>query len=303
LSAVELTKRDNVSFSWIEMSMRVSLWSYIVSTAFVIGTTASAQSSNYHLEYVRNGETTDIVLVNDSSKAIDAYSLVQRCPLTQGSLGDDVLDSPENSVEIRFTDGRTAQSRSAEPGGRWFIYFFLNSDKSKYVGECALRAEFILFGDGSYEGKESQARSMKTKRDGMFASIIEWLEILNRHSADELDVIDLRKIAGQREDEDRQKALKYCKPGQSDCGESATLSYEFWAGKWKVDANINGCLIVSKMSGQDWCENDPGSVFQNVKDFLESWKSKFDADPAMKRLREEFPPSVPDKPVDERDPL
>ncbi|HEY3626730.1 MAG TPA: hypothetical protein VGL00_10605, partial [Terracidiphilus sp.] len=78
--AVELTKRDNVSFSWIEMSMRVSLWSYIVSTAFVIGTTASAQSSNYHLEYVRNGETTDIVLVNDSSKAIEAYSLVQRCP-------------------------------------------------------------------------------------------------------------------------------------------------------------------------------------------------------------------------------
>lgn len=278
--------------------MSLRSWRYFISGAFLTGVTVAAQSRNFHLDYVPAGQGTSIVLVNDSPSNIEAIRLAQECSLSRINMQTDVLDLPEHSGPIRDAAGNPARSIGPEQGGTWELLSFQNSEKSKYEGECAFRVEFILFGDGTYEGKESYARYLKTYRDGMFVSFIEWLETLNRRGADGFDVIGLEKFASRRRDEDQQKVVKYCKPGQSDCEESALLSAAFWTGKWRVDAELSGCIHVSEMVGRDWCENDrpPGQVFQNTKDFLERWKSKIDEDPAMKRLREVFPPSVPDKP-------
>jgi hypothetical protein len=280
------------------MAMSRGSWFWIhwciVSVAFLSGATATAQS-RFHLDYVPKGQTTSIVLVNDSSTTIEAITVTLDCPGSPTIVETDFLDRPEPSGNVRHPAGSPA--RTVEPRGTWELFSFQNSEKSKYVRECAPRVELVLFCDGSYEGTELQAHILKTWRDGMFASIIEWLEILNRPDADGFDAIGLEKLASKRRDDEQQKALHYCKPGQSDCEESALLSNAFWAGKWTVDAEISGCIDVSELVGRDWCENDRprGQVFQNTKDFLERWKSKIDEDPAMKRLREAFPPSVLDK--------
>src|SRR5579862_4339886 len=197
-----------------------SSWSWIccclVSVAFFTGATVNAQSRNFHLDYVLAGQGTRIVLVNESPNNIEAIRLAQDCSLSRINTKTDVLDLPEHSGPIRDAAGNPARSIGPQPGGTWDLFYFQNSEKSKYVGECAFRVEFILFGDGTYEGKESYARYLKTHRDGMFASIIEWLEILNRQDAGGFDVASLQKLASKRRDEDQQKVVKYCKPGQSD---------------------------------------------------------------------------------------
>jgi hypothetical protein len=287
------------------MSRGSSAWicACFVSVAFLTGATATAQSPNYHLEYVPDGaQRTWIVLVNDSPNTIEFVSLLQECSLVRQGTVVDALDRPEYSLLIRDAANNLSRSIGPEQGGTWELLFFENSEKSKYVGECAPRVEFILFGDGTYEGKESYAHYLKTQRDGMFASVIEWLEILNRKRADESSAIELEKMAGQRRDKEAQKVLEYCKPGRIDCEETARLVAGFWAGKWEVDAAIGSCIHVSEMAGRDWCENDrpPGQVVQYTMDYLERWKSKIEEDPAMKRLREIFPPSAPA--VDKRNP-
>src|SRR3954447_21580909 len=169
------------------MSVRSSFGGYSMMVALLAGATATAQSHNYHLNYLNKGQGTSIVLVNDSSTTIEATRLVSKCPLSGIIMQTDVMDRPELSGYVRYAAGST--ERSLEPGGTWELFSFQNSEKSYYVGECAPLVASVLFSDGSYEGTELEARSLKTKRDGMFAGTIEWLEILNRPGADGFDAI------------------------------------------------------------------------------------------------------------------
>jgi hypothetical protein len=248
------------------------------------------------LEYLPDGiQTTRIVLVNDSPNTIEAIRLAHECSLMRLSMNTDVLDSPDYSRMIRDAAGNPAQSIGPDPDGTWELEVFDNSERPKYVGECAPRVEFILFYDGSNEGKESEVRVLKARRDGEFASIIEWLEIFNRQEADRVDVAGLSELAIRRQDNNSDRGETYAHQYQSAGDEGSALAFYFWSAKWSVDVDVAFFLRYPQ-------SRPPEQAFQNEKDRLEKWTNKFDTDPAMKRLREVFPPSVPDKPVDKRDP-
>jgi hypothetical protein len=270
--------------------MHLSPVNCFISALFLTGIAATAQSSKYHLEFRPVDEqSTRIVLVNDSSQTIESFRMVQECSLIRNSLNQDVLYSPVFSSAIRDAGGGTAQSLGPEHGGTWEISTFRNSERSQNVGECTPRFELILFGDGSYDGKESAAHAMKAQRDGIVAGITEWQEIISRQDAGGADVNALANISGQREDEDRQKVHETFILASGHHGdESAELANEFWNGKMIVDSSIAGRFHPSSNGSIS------GQSFQRAKGLIEAWKGKIDADPAMSKLNETFPPFVPD---------
>jgi hypothetical protein len=270
--------------------MHSSLFNCFIPVAFLTGSMAIAQSSNYHLEYRPVDEqSTRIVLVNDSSQTIEAFRMVQQCSLIRNSLKQDVLQTPVFSSAIRDAEGGTVQSLGPEHGGTWDITVFQNSEKSQNTGECTPHFDVVLFGDGTYEGDELSAHAMKVQRDGVVAGITEWQEILSEQNADGADVYGLANISSQREDDDRQKVHETFIRASSHHGdESVRLANEFWSGKMIVDSSIAARFHANSnglISGQS---------FQRAKDLIEGWKAKVDADTAMKKLNELFPPFLPD---------
>jgi hypothetical protein len=99
----------------------------------------------------------------------------------------------------------------------------------------------------------------------------------------------LANISDQREDEDRQKVHETFILASGHHGdESAKLAYEFWSGKMIVDGSI--AVRFHPSSNGSISEQS----IQRVKGIIQAWKSKIDADPAMNKLNEVFPPFVPD---------
>ncbi len=271
------------------MSIRPSQLVLLVLVAFLTRFTVTAQSPNYHLEYTPiDDQSTRIVLVNDSPNTIEAFRMIQQCSLIQNHMSQDVLFTPVNLGSIRDAEGKTAKSVGPEHGGAWDVIAFRNAEKPVNTGECTPRFDLILFGDGSYEGKESAARAVKAERDGIVAGVTEWQELLRKNDADGGDVSQLADIARQREDEDRQKVREsFMLASSHHEDEAAELANEYWSGKMIADSNIAVRLHGSNNGASS------EQLLSHTRDFVETWKSKIDADPAMKKLNEIFPPFTP----------
>jgi hypothetical protein len=234
-----------------------------VSIVLVTGFTGAAQSPDYHLEYTPTGDqSTRIVLVNDSPNTIEAFRMIQQCSLIQNHMSQDVLFTPVNLSSIRDAEGKTAQSTGPEHGGTWDVISFHNGEKPMNTGECAPRFELILFGDGSYQGKESAARAVKAQRDGILAGITQWEELLS-HVADERDLSLLADVARQCQDNDLQKVHEtFMLATRRQNDEAAELANEFWSGKMIADSNIAVRLHGSNNGATS------AQVLSHTKDFV-----------------------------------
>jgi hypothetical protein len=226
---------------------------------------------------------TDIRLVNDSRQPIEAFYVSQHRDLCGAySIHDALQGWGSTQGDIHGADSRPYRGASVEPGGWWNGGFVSHYTDNNGDHECLVEIDAVIFGDGSYEGKEEVVQGLKAYRDGIRASVNDWSEKLKGESWDESSLSTLSAEAALREAGDRHQQSKY--PFNPIRDETKPLMRWYWEGREQVEENT-AIQLSSKLTG----EEATGRI-QKVAHIIALWKKKIDNDLSLQRLDAKFPP-------------
>jgi hypothetical protein len=239
----------------------------------------AAQSSSYHLEFEDNAGSKQVILVNDSEKPIEAFAASQRCQDGSASGGvRDILFYPSKDIDMQAAD-RSGPPRSGvlDTGARWSTLLVMFPER----GDCQNRITAVFFSDGSFEGDDAPARSLKAGRDGLAAGVHYWADRISREKPDGSMLNALVAEVRERTAADWAKQNKYPTSGHRDS--SAQPLWEYWESWLNVERTI-----------ESRCPNDlgqekPSATLRRVADMINGWKTKIDGNIALQKLNAVFP--------------
>lgn len=227
-----------------------------------------AQERGYHTE-LSDGTSGWIILVNDSQKPIETFSLTGKCGTISTEFVHDSLDGSRTG-SLHPAAGK--QSDTIKPGERFFSITKLLPQSSGCTWKVEVNA--AIYTDGTYDGDENVVRALQARRDGILAAAQDWTERLEvefaRKTAAEIVIADAKRLA----EEDLKKMMA---PSCS----SKPLACGYWQGRRHVDANV--ALHLERSN------KDLDAVYAwNIQD-IERWRKKIDTDGAFKRMDAIFP--------------
>jgi hypothetical protein len=227
----------------------------------------AGQSARPHLEYEPKGSLFQLVLVNDSEKTIEAFSVWQTCGKS-GQFTAAILYKG-----LRGTSGVIESGEHRGLGGGWKLP---SGDLA-----CDAQLEAIFFADGSFEGNDAAVRSLKARGDGVTASVNYWVDRIKREKNDGSTVGLLRDAIKQRVAADKVLQGRY--PLDPEHG-TPPLLREYWEGRREVDAALGACFP------RDLSTVKAHELLQRVTDYMEKRKADIDGTAALQKLNTIFPP-------------
>ena len=241
-----------------------------------------AQTSGYHMRLeARPAGHPHVVLVNDSEKAIEAFASSQQCKTGGFSAISDVLHSSRNPVGMEGgTEGKLHRTSVLQPGGRWLTDTEIIQDSGALCE--AARIDAVLFTDGSLEGKQTAARALKARRDGISAAVKFWVSRIGAENPDGSSLSALIQDATRRVAEDRKKELLYPLLNFHDDPWGTPL-YHYWVGRNQVDERVRQRL--SQRINREQARAQLRVVSIDVND----WEKKIDNNIALRVLNSIFP--------------
>jgi hypothetical protein len=231
------------------------------------------------LEFEDNAGSKQVILVNDSEKPIEAFAASQRCQDGSASGGvRDILFYPSKDIDMQAAD-RSGPPRSGvlDTGARWSTLLVMFPER----GDCQNRITAVFFSDGSFEGDDAPARSLKAGRDGLAAGVHYWADRISREKPDGSTLNALVAEVRARTAADWAKQNKYPTSGHRDS--SAQPLWEYWESWLNVERTI-----------ESRCPNDlgqekPSATLRKVADMINGWKTKIDGNIALQKLNAVFP--------------
>jgi hypothetical protein len=225
-----------------------------------------AQNPAYHVEF--SDRTSGwVILVNDSQKPIEAFTVKARCGAISATPTYDALEFGGGGTSHPAVKG--LQPAVIQPGQR----FFAEVNLAPQPSGCAWQGQVagVIYADGTYDGEESAVRDLQARRAGIAAALEYWSNAqLVGH--EQTVAANGQNNAERLSEEDLSKTWAYtCRDEPSVCA--------YWSGKRQVDQNV-----AKQMKG--------GAA---VNAYLDRWIAKFDADAAFKTLEAAFPSPVMDR--------
>ena len=253
------------------LSPRTQL-SLIILCLLSVATRLDAQPRGYHME-LSDGTTGYVILVNDSSKTIEAFHYKAICA-RNGRLGgitsadyDALSTSSKFAGSARGRDGRPvgrSQPDVTAPGGR--MQSLINFPAQP--GGCPWHADIdgVIYSDGTYEGSNDGVRSLQVWRDGLAEELQYWSTKLHQDSPTLFDPFAIGSEAQRRAD--------------SYMGRPEGLLNDYESGRRQV------ALSLSHLA---YGNPSPDELRRREEDFIDQWKKKLDDDVAFKRMNVIFP--------------
>lgn len=230
----------------------------------------AAQSSNYHVEFEPRGPRSysHLVLVNDSEKAIEAYSVLQVC----GRSAQFAATILSNGQTFLGTSGVIEPGERRTLRGGWTY--------RPDVPSCDAQVEAVILTDGSFEGKDAPVRGLKALGDGEAASIHYWADRIKAETPDGSTLGLLLDEIKRRIAQDEAEQRRY--PNHLDHVKFRPL-WEYWEGKKAVDFDIESQFP------RDLSSVEPTELLQRVTNYVEKRKAEIDGNEVMQKLNAIFP--------------
>lgn len=241
-------------------SIRLASFSVLLSLSSL---PVFAQTPAYHLE-LSDRTSGWVILVNDSQKPIEAFTVNATCGAVTTAPTYDALEfsgggSPHPAV-------KGLQPSLIQPGQRFFAPVNLAPQPSG----CAWHGEVagVIYADGTYDGQESAVHDLQARRAGIAAALQYWSnEQLGGH--EQRVEANGSTYAESLAADDLSKTWSYtCRDEPAVCA--------YWEGRRHVDQN------VAQLMKRDAA----------MSPYLDRWTAKFDADVAFKTLALTFPSPV-----------
>ena len=222
-----------------------------------------AQNPAYHLEF--SDRTSGwVILVNDSQKPIEAFTVKATCGALSATPAYDALEFSGGGISHPAVKG--LQPSLIQPGQRFFALVNLAPQPSG----CAWQGQVagVIYADGTYDGQESAVRDLQARRAGIAAALQYWSNIqLIGH--EQTVAANGPTNAESLSQDDLAKTWAYtCRDEPSVCA--------YWSGRHHVDQNVAQGLKHNAAMGP----------------YLDRWSAKFDADVAFKTLEVTFPSPI-----------
>ena len=226
-----------------------------------------AQSPAYHVE-LSDRTSGWVILVNDSQKPIEAFTVTATCGAMTTTPTYDALEFSGGGTPHPAVKG--LQPSLIQPGQRFYARVNLAPQPSR----CAWHEQVagVIYADGTYDGEDNAVRDLQARRAGIAAALQFWSnEQLGGH--EQTVAASGSTYAESLADDDLAKTWGYtCREEPAVCA--------YWSGRRHVDQNI---AQLMKHDGA-------------MSPYLDRWTAKLDADSAFKALQVTFP-----SPVTERD--
>jgi hypothetical protein len=226
-----------------------------------------AQSARPHLEFEPKGTFFQLVLVNDSEKAIEAFFVRQTCNASDQFTAAILYNG------LRGTSGTIESGEHRGLGGGWK----LPSDDLA----CDAQLEAVFFADGSFEGNDAAVRSLKARGDGITASVNYWMDRIKREKTDGSTLGLLLDAIKQRVAADKVPQGKY--PLNPVHGTPPPLR-EYWEGRREVDVALEARFPT------DLSTVKANELLQRVTDYMEKRRADIEGTEALQKLNTVFPP-------------
>jgi hypothetical protein len=227
----------------------------------------AAQSTRPHLEFEPKGSLFQLVLVNDSEKAIEAFSVRQTCD-KWGQFTAAILYNG-----LRGTSGVIESGDHRVLGGGWKLP---SGDLA-----CDAQLEAIFFADGSFEGSDAAVRGLKARGDGITASVNYWVDRIKREKTDGSTLGLLVDAIKQGVAADKAQQGRYSlNPAYG----TSPLLWEYWEGRREVDSAFEARFP------RDLSTVKANELLQRVTDYMEKRKTDIDGTEALQKLNTVFPP-------------
>jgi hypothetical protein len=248
-----------------------------------------AQDRGYHVAMtdgpkMPNGTVLkQVILVNDSQKFIEAYDAQVNCwngdvRKTGTVTSFDALLNPGATYSRLSADGTLLVNHGAAvaPGERSVTGLPVNLQSS----ECEWKAEVdtVIYTDGSYDGDKEAARSIEARRDGIMASVKDWVIMLNQVDTlgPEISTATQNLLTIKAEVQGRlDKDVVSCKDQPSAC--------KYWMGRYGIDYSL------SQQTRPVMANETPDHIYQRVTQFIVRLDKKIQDDTALKILDGVFP--------------
>jgi hypothetical protein len=152
----------NVLFRFASFSVFLSL----------VSLPAFAQNPAYHLEF--SDHTSGwVILVNDSQKPIEAFTVKATCGATTATPTYDALEFSGGGTSHPAIKG--LQPSLIQPGQRFFALVNLAPQPSG----CSWRGDVagVIYADGTYDGQASAVHDLQARRAGIAAALEYWSNV------------------------------------------------------------------------------------------------------------------------------
>lgn len=251
------------------------------------------QSRSYHVELSESSIKSDsgnkvsnVVVVNDSDKPIEAFHLTKRCETVsggnrvEGGARHDTLFGPGTQEGFYGPDGKMKmQSSVVQPRGRFVSGTTIFSGPE--TQECDAQVDAAIFADGSYEGDEAQIRGLEARRDGIEVTIGYWANRLDPEDASERNlnsVLTEAKLRAANEGVQAQHHISW-NPDYPD----ASAAWNYWTGRDEADL-----FLVTNLPAYI---NDDASAarYKSVANDVRRWRENIEGNLAKKKLDAIFP--------------
>jgi hypothetical protein len=247
-------------------SLRFASFSILLS----LGTlAASAQTPGYRLE-LSDHTSGWVILVNDTQKPIEAFTVKATCGPVTANPTYDALDFSAGGSSHPAVKG--LQPSLIQPGQRFYAQVNLAPQPSGCAWQG--KVEGVIYADGTYDGEESAIRDLQARRAGIAAALQYWTNTqLGAHEQTVAATGNAQLSNAQLlSQDDLAKTWSYtCRDQPSVCA--------YWAGRRHVDKDV--------------AEGLKRNVAINA--YLDRWTAKFDADAAYKALEATFPSPLSDR--------
>jgi hypothetical protein len=248
-----------------------------------------AQDRGYHVELsdgpkLGSGTLLLVTLVNDSQKPIEAYDAQARCwvgDVWKGGNGTnyDALTIAADSVSSPYDNGSRLVMHNAvlRPGGRMVTQLGLVSQPGC---EWKPDVDAVLYADGSYGGDETAARGLQAYRDGVVASVRDWVNTfadpgtLRQEAGVSAESLAAIKAEAQRR-VDKDVANRHCTDPLPVC--------KYWLGRHLIDSNVAGHAKPQRPN------ESPEQTYQAVTQIVARLNKKIRDDVALEILDRVFP--------------
>lgn len=236
----------------------------------------SGQTRSYHME-LSDGTSGYVILVNDSSKTIEAFRFRATCE-TNGRIGGstsadyDKLWTPGTvGPAPRGHDGRPAERPQPDiiaPGQRMQTLTYFSPQPSGCPRHADIDA--VIYSDGTYEGSNDGVRSLQVWRDGVADELQYWSTKLHAPDAEPFDPYAITSEAKRRAD-------TYMAVYR---GPNHPFLVDYKLGERQVAGNI-ALLASGNLS--------PDELRRRELDFIDRWQKKLDDDVAFTKMNAILP--------------
>jgi hypothetical protein len=227
-----------------------------------------------------------VTLVNDSQKPIEAYDAQAKCWVGDvwraGSGANyDTLTVAADSISSPYDEGARLVTQNAvlRPGGRMITQLNLLTQPGC---EWKPDVDAVLYADGTYGGDETAARSLQAYRDGIVASVRDWVKtlaepiIFHPEAGTPAENIAAIKVeAERRSDKDKDVGNRHCMDPLPVC--------KYWLGRRSIDLNI--ALHMKPQRPNE----PPEQIYQRVTQMVARLNKKIRDDVALEILDRVFP--------------